>query len=266
MSHTAPVPFLTVHRLEAVEVASARAFVDVTPSATGIDALGGYAAMMGDGSPLTHVIGAGLDAAWTLAELQRVERFYSGHGTGTVLELCPMIDAAFLGQIQERGYRVEQFENLLVTALPAPVSIAPAEPAVVIRRVDPGEAEDWAQLMARAFFSRGEVSAEEAAIGVPVARATQAYVAEIDGRPAATGAMFIHDEVAFLMTDGTLPGFRGRGLQQALIQRRIQDAIAQGARHAMASTVPNSGSQSNYLRNGFRVLYTKFTASRRRRR
>jgi GNAT superfamily N-acetyltransferase len=260
MTITPPSSILTVHRLEAAEAASGRAFVSVTPGATGIDVLGGYAAMMGDGSPLTHVLGAGLRGDWTLEDIDRVERFYASHGATPVFELCPMIDAAFFEELQERGYRVTQFENLLVSAMLAPPA---AEPAAEIRRVEAAEASDWARLMAQAFFSRNQVSEEEAAIGVPVARAAQAYVAEVDGCPVATGAMFLYDDIAFLMTDGTLPEYRGRGLQQALIQRRIKDAFEQGARHAMASTLPNSISQSNYLRNGFRVLYTKLTSSRR---
>jgi len=252
---------LTVQRLEAVEAASARAFVRATPGAEGLEALGGYAAMMGAASPLTHVLGAGLSAAWTARECEAVEEFYARHGAETVYELCPLVDAGWLEYLHRRGYGVTQFENLLVRTFP-PEPLA-AETAHAVRPVGADAAGEWARLMAQAFFSREDVSAEEAAIGVPVARATQAYVAEVDGVAVATGALFLHDEVAFLMTDGTRPDYRGRGLQQALIQRRCADAVAMGAKHAMASTLPNSPSQSNYLRQGFRVLYTKITVARR---
>ena len=250
---------LTVQRLETVEAAAARRMVELTPGATGLDAMGGYAAMMGAGSPLTHVLGAGVTGAVAEEELARLEEFNAAHGADTVLELCPVVDGTLLELMQARGYRVVQFENLLVANL----TVAPAEPtAAAIRRVRDDEHVSWARLMAQAFFSREEVTEEEAAIGVPFARMGGAYVAEADGLAVATGAMWVHDETAFLMTDGTLPGFRGRGLQQALIQRRLIDAMAAGARFAMASTLVNSGSQANYLRHGFRVLYTKFTALR----
>lgn len=231
-----------------------------TPGAAGLAALGGYAAFMGVGSPLTHVLGAGVNGPVTAAELERVEAFNTAHESDTVLELCPVVEPTLLALIQERGYRIVQFENLLVANL----TVAPAEPALApqLRCVRADEHVSWAHLMARAFFSRDEVTAEEAALGVPFAAQAQTYVAEVDGLPVATGAMWLDGDIAFLMTDGTLPAFRGRGLQQALIQRRLIDAMAAGARVAMASTLVNSGSQANYVRQGFRVLYTKFTALR----
>lgn len=244
-----------------MEAASARRMVELTPGAAGLEVMGGYVAFMGQGSPFTHVLGAGVNGPVTDSDLALAEAFNTARECDTVLELCPMADESLLRLVHARGYRVAQFENLLVANLLPP----PGEPALTpVRRVREEEHAEWAQLMARAFFSREEVTAEESAIGVPVARLGGAYVAEAHGLPVATGAMWIHDGVAFLMCDGTLPGFRQRGLQQALIQRRLIDAVAAGASYAMASTLVNSGSQANYGRQGFRVLYTKLTAVRPR--
>ena len=258
---TASIAPVTVQRLEAVEAASARRMVELTPGAAGLEAIGGFAAYMGAGSPLTHALGMGMNGTVTTEDLDRVQAFYDARECDAVLELCPLADASLLAVTQASGYRIVQFENLLVASLAA----APPEPGIKsIRRIGEDEHGSWAHLMARAFFSRDEVTAEEAAIGVSIARLGGSYIAEADGLPVATGAMWIHDEIAFLMCDGTLPGFRGRGLQQALIQRRLIDAMAAGARHAMASTLVNSGSQANYVRQGFRVVYTKLTAVRPR--
>jgi len=224
----------------------------------GLEILGGYAAFVTPESPLTHIVGAGVNGPVAPADLDAVERFYAARDAEPVFELSPLADEAFLALLQERGYRITQFENTLVVNLLAP----PPPPAAATRLIEPVEDRDWAQLAARGFFSRDEITAEEAAIGGPFARHTRAYVAEVEGQPVATASLWLHDEIAFFLTDSTLPAYRGRGLQPALIQQRLIDAIAAGARYATAGTTINSPSQTNYLRHGFRVLYTKLTLRR----
>jgi hypothetical protein len=51
--------------------------------------------------------------------------------------------------------------------------------------------------------------------------------------------------------------FRSGGLHRELISARLYEALAQGCDLATASTLPGSGSQRNYERLGFEVVYTK---------
>ena len=48
--------------------------------------------------------------------------------------------------------------------------------------------------------------------------------------------------------------FRRRGVQTALIRRRLWDAAQSGCEYAVVSTIPGSGSQRNMERRGFRWL------------
>ena len=50
------------------------------------------------------------------------------------------------------------------------------------------------------------------------------YLAYVDGQPAAEAMVHWRDDVAYLESAGTRPEFRRRGLQRALIRRRIADA------------------------------------------
>lgn len=250
---------LTVQRLEALEAEGARQTVRCTPGAEGLDIMGGHAAYLGPSSPLTHVIGAGAQGRVTAAEFEAVERFYEERGCDTIFELSPMTDPTMIEQANQRGYRLSQFENSLVATFVSP----PAEPAASIRRLRADEHHAWSRFMIQAFLGREEVSDEEASIGASIAPYATIYVAEVDGQWAATGALWIHDEIAWFMADATNPAYRNRGLQGALIERRLIDAMGAGAKHGLAGTAPNSISQGNYLRRGFRVLYTKFTVSRR---
>ena len=60
----------------------------------------------------------------------------------------------------------------------------------------------------------------------------------------------------------TLPEFRGRGVQTALINRRLWAAAQQGSEYAVVSTTPGSGSQRNMERRGFRLAYSKIVMVR----
>jgi len=62
---------------------------------------------------------------------------------------------------------------------------------------------------------------------------------------------------AILSGAGVLPRFRGLGVQRALIAARLRYAKEKGADVAASSTLPNSVSQKNLERFGFRILYPK---------
>ena len=64
-----------------------------------------------------------------------------------------------------------------------------------------------------------------------------------------------YEDSAILGCDGTLPSYRGRGLQVALIRERLR-SLAEGAL-AIAEVTPGSGSARNYLRCGFTIAYAR---------
>ena len=83
------------------------------------------------------------------------------------------------------------------------------------------------------------------------------YIALVNGEPAAAAALFISDNLAYLAGAATLPKFRSRGCQTALIQYRLQQA--QNCDAVVVTTAYASPSQHNLERMGFRVLHTKQT-------
>ena len=82
------------------------------------------------------------------------------------------------------------------------------------------------------------------------------------GRPraAAVGALFVHGDVGWLGIGATLPAYRRRGAQGALMARRIADGADLGCRWFASETgqdLPDKPNPSfhNMLRTGFRVAY-----------
>ena len=51
------------------------------------------------------------------------------------------------------------------------------------------------------------------------------YLARVGGRPAATGILYVREGVGYCADAATDPAFRGRGLQTAMLRRRIADRL-----------------------------------------
>jgi GNAT superfamily N-acetyltransferase len=83
------------------------------------------------------------------------------------------------------------------------------------------------------------------------------FVAEIKGRCVAAGALSLFEQVAILCGACTIPEWRRRGAQHALLAERLRFAAEYGCTQAMIVTRPASASQRNAERHGFRVAYTR---------
>ena len=63
--------------------------------------------------------------------------------------------------------------------------------------------------------------------------------------------------MALLAGAATIPRWRGRGGQRALLEARLRFAVEQGADLAIMAAAPGSSSQRNAERQGFRIAYTR---------
>ena len=88
------------------------------------------------------------------------------------------------------------------------------------------------------------------------------WLARVDGRIAGGGALVIHDGLALICGDGTLPEFRSQGVQTALLRARLDHARRSGCDLAVICTQPGSSSQRNAERQGFQVVYARTLMSR----
>ncbi len=88
-------------------------------------------------------------------------------------------------------------------------------------------------------------------------RGWRCFVARADGVAAAYGALFIAGNgVGVCAAAATLPPFRGRGLQTALLRARIAAAAHAGCDLVVAQATPGSTSQRNMQRVGLALAYT----------
>ena len=83
------------------------------------------------------------------------------------------------------------------------------------------------------------------------------YLGRIDGDAAGAAVLTVDDGVGYLANASTLPEHRNRGVQTALIARRIADAEAAGAELICSGATLGSASQRNLERAGLKLAYTK---------
>ncbi|WP_168121520.1 GNAT family N-acetyltransferase [Paenibacillus sp. HB172176] len=85
------------------------------------------------------------------------------------------------------------------------------------------------------------------------------YLAYYDDVPAAVGVMFMKDGTASLTFAATLPEFRGKGLQQALLKHRVSEAYRHDCRLVVGQCAFLSQSHRNMERIGMKLGYVRTT-------
>ncbi len=268
-------------RLEDLICAEFRRLAAVAPAvlpgvpAEYIDAGGGVALWLGEGSPVNLVVGMGMAGPVGETELERVEAFYHDRGAEAVISVCPLADASLLESLGQRGWRVSDFEHVLALELGGRTSVAPDQAVsapgvppmgVDVRACSLPERALWGQIAARGFADGESPHRRHEEFGAIMAGRQDAVLvlAWVDGAPAGTGALVIEGGVGWLSGDSTLPEYRGRGLQQAIQWHRLLVAEEAGCDLAVTEAAPGSGSQRNMERLGFRIVYThvEFAKSR----
>ncbi|NUQ94721.1 MAG: GNAT family N-acetyltransferase [Gemmatimonadaceae bacterium] len=252
-------------RLERTEALANAAFVEARAAlqpeagAAWIDVAGTYAMFDGPGAPTTQTFGLGLFEPVRAAEMETIESFFRDRGAEVMHEVSPVAPPEVLALLLERGYRPFELSSVLFRPLGSADARASGDAAIRARRVEPGEesvyvdttAEGWSETRELADFIRGYAAITARA------RGTHCFIAELDGRPVGAGAMAIHGGVALLAGASTIPAWRGRGGQRALLEARLRFAVEQGADLAVMAAAPGGGSQRNAERRGFRIAYTR---------
>jgi GNAT superfamily N-acetyltransferase len=227
------------------------------PEATSEVIAGGTAVFGGSAYPANHIVGMGLYGPVTSADLDRVEDFYSSRGVPCEMVISPLADRSLPELLAPTGYKLTEFNSVLIRRLDECALIEPAA-GITIERVTDATEQMWDRVIAKGFAEYGPLPENLFAAFAPLPDSL-CFLARVNGQPAggATGAIMPEAGIAALFGTATLPEFREQGVQTALINRRLGEAAQRGCEYAVVSTLPGSGSQRNMERRGFRVAYTK---------
>ncbi len=227
---------------------------------------GGVAVYGGPDSPMNKLVGIGFDGPVATHELAHVEAQFAARSAALQAEVSTLADAELHAALCARGYVPHGFENVLGHPLGKHLVAAPL--GITVTLLTPEEHAAFAEAMVAAVATpdHGGVGGDAtppadvirrwvlAMLRVPGYRG---YVARIDGQLAGAASLRIDGDLAQFGGAGTLPAFRRRGVQSALVRARLADVASAGCQVAVVVTQPGSKSQQNVQREGFQLLYAR---------
>jgi GNAT superfamily N-acetyltransferase len=254
-------------RLERAEASANARFVETRArlapesGAAWIEVEGAYAMYDGPRSPCTQTFGLGLFEIPTTAGMDTLEEFFAERGAPVFHEVSPLADKSLLFMFHDRGYQPFEFTSVMFLDLSAPLASSGLHDGRVRARIARAEESGlWAETAAEGWRELTEIISEPAADLLRAAAATEGavpFLAELDGTPVAAAYLATGDGVALLAGASTIPEWRNRGAQRALLDTRLRFAAAAGCDLAMVCAEPGSASQRNAERHGFRIAYTR---------
>lgn len=137
-------------------------------------------------------------------------------------------------------------------SLPALTAVVPD--GATVRKVPGKDSEAFAAALAAGFGVPGEVARRLSQPDLLEAPGVTGFVLELRGEAVATGINVVVGHRVGMFSGSVPPGHRGNGYYRALVTARLADAVARGARHAVASNSPMSRPLFESL--GFRLAQT----------
>jgi GNAT superfamily N-acetyltransferase len=199
-------------------------------------------------------------------DLDQAEAYFADRGLVPEIDVCPWVAGDLLGRLAARGYALAATRTYYAryVDITDKVETPPLDAATTIEAVT-AETLPLLQRLRREGFEVGDaaqVSDRFTTAGALQVGATN-YIARIDGEAAGTALLYIADGRALLGGMATLPAYRGRGLQGALIRHRVARASELGCHLVVSTTIPANRSGLNLQRHGFAIAFTMSTLCRR---
>lgn len=257
-------------RAERAEAAAQRATaiaqrrIDSHTDADTADFADGVAVRKPGPDPLwSRVFALGLTGPVTKVDVDAIEAWFVARGRRAKIDLSPLADASLFEILGARSYVVEHFDVVLMRDAPKAGHEPSPVAGVGVEVCD--DMELWIETSLRGIAS-DPLMAEgfhDKAAGLFSAEGVVNYLARVDGELAGACQFFVQDGVGLMHTGSTVPAMRGRGVQTAMLKRRIADARTLGCDLLATQTDHLTISQRNQQRLGFEVVLSRPAVERR---
>lgn len=239
--------------------------------------MGGVMSYLEPGSWANQACAIGLTGEVSEAEVDRFVTYYTAKGVEPRAEVAQFAHESLLTALAKRGFELRQFETVLARPLaetetidPTPSGGWPVDDAgnrLAINRVDPADEplvlESWRVAMSGFIDEVREPTEKELAMHRKIVAHphSEFLVAKFGDRVvSAGGAEYPRDTeipVGVLFGVSVLDEYRRKGIQQAMILRRIIGAQQRGAKVVVIHSIPGASTDRNAMRLGFAPSYTK---------
>ncbi len=221
---------------------------------------------------LCQAIGCGLDAEITARGMERISSFLRERGARPSIDLTELSGESAFATIAQAGFKLEQAERVYARDLQDPVDSVDV-PGLRIELLDDEDQAGLRELVRHRVLGfsepgiepqQGEFEAAERSQTHPRSRGFRAF---IDGELAGTCGMEIielapaqdREPIRVASLWGAVVGepHRRKGIQKALIARRLQQGLTEGCRVAVIECEPGIPTERSAIRLGFSLAYTR---------
>ncbi len=195
-----------------------------------------------------------------LSSLKEIVLFYKERNRKLLLDINPgHVEEQLLIKLAENGLYQQGFHSVLWSPLPAAGQQENNLPITVQTVSSKQQFSSYVKVhcAASGMAAEHEIHFYNNNAGLLYKPEWTLLVASFEGEPAAVAAMHVHNRTASLALASTLPEYRGRGLQAALIQSRLRLAVEKGCDLAAAQATYGSISHRNMERAGLRLAFTR---------
>jgi Acetyltransferase (GNAT) family len=229
----------------------------------------GVAVYAGPSSPMNKMIGVGFGTLPPDDRLCGIEEQFQRRGAPLQAEVSTLADPAFAADLTHRGYILQGFENVSGRAITSRDAGDDRSDVIEVALSKDDDFAQWLDVMITGFQHPdpqgvqaepmpGRETLERALEDIFSVPGLRRYAARIDGQLAGVATLRLDEErLAQLCGAATLPAFRRRGVQTALLCRRLADAFDERCELALMTTQPGSKSEENGRRQGFQLLYSR---------
>lgn len=258
-----------VERLEAtsatasLDLISGIKLLDPSSTAEGQSFGAGALVAMGTGRYVNRALGV-TTAALSMDDVDAIEQFFAERNLPSMIELSSWAPSATLKELHQRNFVPMWFRS--VYALAPTLTFATSRAGLRIERVDDDAEDRWLDVFARGFEAeQGEVRVANDEIGRAsrIAPDAHTFLAFIDDDVVGCGSVQFVDGIAWLGGAATIPEFRQRGVQAALVAHRLGLAAEAGCELAAVSALSNGPSARNIVRLGFQHIHTQVVVERK---
>jgi GNAT superfamily N-acetyltransferase len=208
---------------------------------------------------LNRIVGLGLDGPVSPADLDEIITRYTDAGVARFfVQVNPAAeDGGLRSLLVDRGF--EHYNNWVkLHRGVAPVSDVSTD--LTVRLIGADRADAFGRNVAECFGWPEDVGGWVADL---VGRQGWRHYMAFDGpKPVATGSLYSRGGYAWIDFATTLPDYRGRGAQSAILAQRITDAATLGCRTVAVETAEETPekpapSYRNMVRHGFRQSFLR---------
>jgi GNAT superfamily N-acetyltransferase len=192
--------------------------------------------------------------------LDEITEFFGHQDLNFRFEITPAsLNSKLASQLHKLGFCQMSFNTAVYGQPSLETGISPRD-EISVREIHPDEVDLFLDLYQDGFGLPRLNTDERRAVRAWLEHAkSNLYLclAYMDKQPAGVGILYMQDAIGLLADAATLPEFRGRGCQTAMIQHRIAHAAERDCDLLTSFVEFGSVSHLNLERSGLRVAYTK---------